>query len=105
MKLIQVNGNKIVDILDVRSDITIENIRLYDRIPDCEYREGYNGVLAYSEEKGIYWEYVEIPPMEELTIEEKAAAYDILVGNNLIKSNDVKQIDTEEVNNEEGGEV
>ena len=80
MKLIQHINGVVVDILNVRDDTTIETIALADSIPIFVPREGYNGVLKYSSEKGLYWDYDEVPESDTVTVEEKAAAYDIIMG-------------------------
>lgn len=57
------NG-KITDIKRTGDSITIENIAVVNDIPKFEPKEGYNGVLMYSAEKGIYWDYEEAPIVE-----------------------------------------
>ena len=82
MKIIQYNTDGVVvDIINARSDATMDSLALVDGIPPFTPREGYNGVLMYSVEQGLYWDYVAAPVNEEPTVEEKAAAYDILMGN------------------------
>ena len=84
MYIIQKNAEgRVVDFFgNVRSDITLEALRIVDSIPACEPRAGFNCVLMYNDEQGLYWEYVELvkPDHEPSTIEEKALAYDILIG-------------------------
>lgn len=81
MKIIQYNTDGVVvDILNARSDATMDSLALVDGIPAFTPREGYNGVLMYGGD-GLYWDYVAAPINEEPTVEEKAAAYDILMGN------------------------
>lgn len=82
MKFIQYNSEgKVVDIINARSDATMDSLALVDGIPAFTPRDGYNGVLMYNAEQGLYWDYVAAPVNEEPTVEEKAAAYDILMGN------------------------
>ena len=99
--IIQVIDGKVVNIVKVMNDITMDNIKLINEIPAYVQKEGYNGFLSYNDEKGIHWDYTEIPKVDEsiLTLEEKAAAYDILVGNISTETN------PDEVNTDEGGEV
>ena len=81
MKIIQYNQDGVVvDILNARSDATMDSLALAESIPPFTPRDGYNGVLMYSAEQGLYWDYVAAPEPEP-TVEEKAAAYDILMGN------------------------
>lgn len=82
MKIIQYNQDGVVvDIINARSDATMDSLALVDGIPPFTPREGYNGVLMYSTSgEGLYWDYVAAPEPEP-TVEEKAAAYDILMGN------------------------
>lgn len=68
MKIIQYNNNIVVDILNARFDATNENIAVVENIPSYEPREGYSGELRYSTEIGLYWEYIEHPPVEEREI-------------------------------------
>ena len=77
MKLIQHINGVVVDILNVRSDATIENIAVISEIPTFEPREGYNGVLKYSEENGLYWDYEEVVVTDDITDTE---ALNIIVG-------------------------
>lgn len=65
MKLIQYINGVVVDILNVRNDATMENIALVDSIPVFEHKEGYNGVLMYNTENGLYWDYIANPVVEE----------------------------------------
>ena len=83
MKIIQYNQDGlVVDIINARSDATMDSLALAEGIPPFTPREGYNGVLMYSTSvEGLYWDYVAAPVNEEPTVEEKAAAYDILMGN------------------------
>ena len=70
MKIIQVNEGKVVDIMRARDDATTENIIVVSEIPVCEPQEGYNGVLMYSADAGLYWEYDAVPTDEEISNEE-----------------------------------
>jgi hypothetical protein len=81
MKIIQYNHEGVVvDILNARSDATMDSLALVDGIPPFTPREGYNGVLMYGTSgESLYWDYVAVPEPEP-TVEEKAAAYDILMG-------------------------
>lgn len=84
MYIIQKDTNgKVIDFFNnAREDVTQESLRVVPYIPVCEPRAGFNGVLMYNDEQGLYWEYVEVvkPDHEPTTIEEKALAYDILIG-------------------------
>ena len=77
MKLIQHINGVVVDILNVRSDAMIESIAIVSEIPAFEHREGYNGVLKYSEENGLYWDYEEVVVTDDITDTE---ALNIIVG-------------------------
>lgn len=55
---------KITDIRRIGNDTTIENIAVVGDIPKFEPKEGYNGILMYSLDKGIYWDYKEAPIVE-----------------------------------------
>jgi hypothetical protein len=70
MKLIQYINDVVVDILNVRADTTIENIILVDSIPVFEHREGFNGILKYSAENGLYWDYEEVVISDEIPADE-----------------------------------
>ena len=69
MKIIQHVNGVVVDVINVRSDATLENITLTDSIPEFEHREGYNGVLKYNE-NGLYWDYEEVIISDEIPAEE-----------------------------------
>jgi hypothetical protein len=58
MKIIQFVNDTVVDIINVREDATADTIAIVDSIPTFEPKEGYNGVLKYSAENGLYWEYI-----------------------------------------------
>lgn len=68
MKIIQFKDNKVVDILNVREDATIETLAVVKDIPTFEPKEGFNGELRYSADTGLYWEYIEHPPVDEREI-------------------------------------
>jgi hypothetical protein len=70
MKIIQFIDGIVVDILNAREDITADTIAIADSIPTFEPREGFNGILKYSNENGLYWDYVEIETNNEITDEE-----------------------------------
>lgn len=80
MKIIQVQENKVIDIINAREDATLESLLVVSEIPEYEQKEGYSGVLMYSEEKGLHWDYVENQPIEEATENEYKQAYEIVVG-------------------------
>ena len=61
MKLIQHNEGVVTHIFDTVDGTTVDNIAVVENIPAFEIREGYNGVLKYSTEIGLYWDYVEPP--------------------------------------------
>lgn len=65
MKIIQLKDSVIVDILNAKDDITLENIMIVNDIPQYEPKEGYSGELRYSSENELYWEYIKNPPEEE----------------------------------------
>lgn len=46
-------------------EFTNENVRIVKNIPTFVEKEGYAGVLKYTDEQGIYWDYVEIIPVED----------------------------------------
>lgn len=77
MKIIQHINGVVVDILNARIDATIENITVVNELPIFEPREGFNGVLKYSEENGLYWDYREVTPSDEISDSE---ALDIILG-------------------------
>ena len=56
MKIIQYKDDIVIDIINISDDVTMENIAIVEDIPPFEYREGFNGILKYSE-NGIYWHY------------------------------------------------
>lgn len=66
MKIIQHNNGVVVDIINARQDATAENIAIVDRIPACEHRDGYTGVLMYGE-NGLYWAYKEAKASEHIS--------------------------------------
>lgn len=62
MYVIQISEEgKVVDMRRARADATTETIRAVDEIPPCEFRLGYRSVLMFSDEQGLYWDYVEVP--------------------------------------------
>ena len=69
-KIIQHINNIVVDIINVRDDVTTGNIAVVNEIPTLEHREGYNGVLKYDNEKGLYWDYEPAPVIDEISSEE-----------------------------------
>lgn len=69
MKLIQHINGVVVDILNVRDDVTMETVALVDSIPVFESKEGYNGILKYGE-NGLYWDYEAVPVNDEIPSEE-----------------------------------
>ena len=72
MKLIQHTNGVVVEIRDAREGTTLENIALVEAVPTFEPREGCNGVLMYGAQ-GLYWDYVEVPQVDEVSGEELAA--------------------------------
>ena len=70
MKLIQYKNDIVVDILNIREDTTIENIAIVNTIPSFEPKEGYNGILKYTTENGLYWDYEEVPANDEISSDE-----------------------------------
>lgn len=70
MKLIQHINGVVVDILNARNDTIIENIVLVDSIPTFEPREGFNGILKYSAETDLYWDYEAVSVTDEISAEE-----------------------------------
>ena len=74
MKIIQINTeNKVVDILNARNDASQNTIFVVNNIPSFEPREGFNGVLMYNPEQGLYWDYVEAPVNNEISDQELGA--------------------------------
>lgn len=76
MKIIQHINGTVVDILNVREDITNNNIAVVDSIPSLEPQEGYNGILKYGE-NGLYWDYEPAPTSDEISDTE---ALNIIIG-------------------------
>ena len=75
MKLIQINEeNKVVDILNIREDATQDSIFVVNDIPTFIPKEGFNGVLMYNKETGLYWDYIEVPVIEEEISNEELGA-------------------------------
>lgn len=70
MKIIQHINNIVVDIINVRDDVTTGNIAIVNEIPTLEHIEGYNGVLKYDNEKGLYWDYEPALVIDEISSEE-----------------------------------
>jgi hypothetical protein len=79
MKIIQHDNGVVFGIIGTKDNVNIENIAVVDEIPPYIQKSGFSGVLKYSEETGLYWDYVENPPNEdqELSAEE---ALDIILG-------------------------
>lgn len=74
MKIIQINNeNKVIDILNARNDVSQDTIFVVDNIPDIEHIEGYNCVLMYNQEQGLYWEYIQAPVNNEISDRELGA--------------------------------
>ena len=69
MKIIQHINGIVVDILNARDDVVIENIAIAESIPAFESKEGYNGILKYSD-AGLYWDYELAPVSDEILAEE-----------------------------------
>ena len=76
MKIIQHINGVVVDILSTRHDAIANNIVLVESIPPYEPKEGYNGVLMYSD-AGLHWKYEMEPVTDEITDTE---ALDIILG-------------------------
>lgn len=55
------NG-KVIDIRQTELNITTDNIVVVDAIPEFVQQEGYNGILKYNAENGLYWDY-ELAPV------------------------------------------
>lgn len=66
MKIIQHINGVVVDIINVRQDVTADSIAVVDSIPSFEPKEGFNGVLMYGK-NGLYWNYVAVPVSDEIT--------------------------------------
>lgn len=65
MKLIQHINGVVVDIRNVRTDADLSNLVVIDKIPPFEPKEGFNGILKYNAETGVYWDYEEAPVVED----------------------------------------
>lgn len=76
MKIIQHINGVVVDIINARHDVTIDNIIVVDNIPTFEPRKGYNGILTYNGEE-LLWRYDVVPATSEITDTE---ALDIITG-------------------------
>lgn len=72
MKLIQHTNGVVFDIRDVREGTALDNLAIVEAVPPFEPREGHNGMLMYGAD-GLYWEYVEVPQVDEVSGEELAA--------------------------------
>lgn len=70
MKIIQINGNVVVNMIDTRDDTTNENIAVVGDIPEFKPLDGYNGILKYNSDTGLYWDYVEVPVSNEISNDE-----------------------------------
>jgi hypothetical protein len=71
MKLIQHIDGVVVEIRDAREGTTLDNLAIVEAVPTFEPREGCNGVLMYGAD-GLYWDYVEVPHVDEVSGEELA---------------------------------
>ncbi len=80
MNIIRVKDNKVVLIYRVNGSVSLDELRVVDEIPTPERIENKISILKYSDEQGLYWDYIDKPIKNDLTIAEKAAAYDILMG-------------------------
>lgn len=65
MKILQIENDVVIDILNAKDNISLNNIIIVNDIPQYEPKEGYSGKLRYSSENSVYWEYIENPPEEE----------------------------------------
>ena len=69
MKIIQKDSdNNVVLIADALENTIIEDLRIVTTIPSYTPRDGYLGVLKYDDIMGIYWDYIEIVPIEDPNI-------------------------------------
>lgn len=80
MNIIRVKNDKVVLIYKVNGNISLDELRVVDEIPAPERIENKISILKYNDESGLYWDYIDKPITNEMTIAEKAAAYDILMG-------------------------
>lgn len=82
MNIIRVKNEKVVLIYKVNGNISLDELRVVDEIPTPKRIENKISVLKYSDETGLYWDYIDKPTINNtnMTIAEKAAAYDILMG-------------------------
>jgi hypothetical protein len=80
MNIIRVKNDKVVLIYKVNGNISLDELRVVDEIPTPERIENKLSVLKYTDEQGLYWEYIDKPNPNDMTVAEKAAAYDILMG-------------------------
>lgn len=71
MNIIRVNdeGN-VLEIISCSDEMNNNNIKFVSTIPSFQYKEGYSGALKYNEDTGLYWEYEEIVPLDEITYDE-----------------------------------
>ena len=77
MKIIQHNNGIVVDIRNARDDADASNIAVVPTIPVFEPREGFNGILKYNTETGLYWDYEVVPVSDEIS---DAEALNIILG-------------------------
>lgn len=80
MNIIRVKNDKVVLIYKVNGNISLDELRVVNEIPTPERIENKLSVLKYTDEQGLYWEYIDKPKPNDMTVAEKAAAYDILMG-------------------------
>lgn len=81
MNIIRVKNDKVVFIYKVSGDISLDELRVVDEIPKPERIENKISILKYTDERGLYWDYIDKPtPTTDMSVAEKAAAYDILMG-------------------------
>ncbi len=73
MYVVQINDGKVVDILLARKDADKGTLIAIDSIPAYEPKRGYRGVLKYNTERGVYWDYEEVPEREATTEDYKEA--------------------------------
>lgn len=69
MKLIQfADDGKVTNIISVSNTSSIEKTAYVPNIPEYEQREGFSGILKYSLENGLYWDYIANPTEDETEI-------------------------------------
>lgn len=54
------NG-RVTDFKLMEDDVTLNDIAVATEIPTFTSRDGFNGVLKYSADSGLYWDYKEAP--------------------------------------------